>query len=177
MVNAKLISTLTLSPLSNNTKRLLSAYLKGRTASCRYNFTFSPFHARIEVPQDACITPTLFNFFASKFSQSDNLLINSSADSFTVSCSNSNVAVRGTAFPSRQVVCWEKPFSSYDLRRIFSFDVEFFLFVFQVLLMLCGVARGLQWLRSNGVAHGSLCARNIVLQVSTFCMMHFFFSV
>ena len=44
----KLICALTLSSLSNNTKRWLSAYLKGRTASCRYNFTLSPsFHARV----------------------------------------------------------------------------------------------------------------------------------
>ena len=93
MVNrTKLIRALTLSSLSNNTKCRLSAFLKGRTASCRYNFTLSPsFHARVGVPQDACIYPTLFNFFASTFSQSDNLLTNSYVDDFTVSCSNSNV--------------------------------------------------------------------------------------
>ena len=43
MVNhTKLISALTLSPLTDNTKRWLSVYLKGRTASDRYYFTVSP---------------------------------------------------------------------------------------------------------------------------------------
>ena len=72
--------------------RWLSAYLKGRTASCRYNFTLSPSsHATEGVLHDTCISPTLFNSFASKFPQSDNLLTNSYADDFTVSCSDSNV--------------------------------------------------------------------------------------
>ena len=38
------------------------------------------------------IYPALFNFFTSTFPQSDNLLANSYAEDFTVSCSNSNVA-------------------------------------------------------------------------------------
>ncbi|KAF2346292.1 Serine-threonine/tyrosine-protein kinase catalytic domain, partial [Trinorchestia longiramus] len=33
----------------------------------------------------------------------------------------------------------------------------------QVLGLLCGVARGLQYLHSCGVAHGTLCARNVVV--------------
>ena len=42
MVNhTKLIRALTPSSLSNNTKPLLSGYLKGRTASCRCSFTLS----------------------------------------------------------------------------------------------------------------------------------------
>ena len=92
MVNhTKLIHALTLSSLCNHTKRWLSIYLKGRTASCRYNFTLSPFfHARVWVPQGSCISPTLFNLFISTFPQSDNLVINSYADDFTASCSNSN---------------------------------------------------------------------------------------
>ena len=67
MVNhTKLIRTLSLSSLSNNTKRWLSAYLTGRTASCRYNFTVSrSFHSRAGVPQGACLSPTLFNIFVS----------------------------------------------------------------------------------------------------------------
>ena len=48
--------------------------------------------ARVWMPQGNCIYPTLFNFFASTFPQSDNPLINSYADDFTVSCSDSNVA-------------------------------------------------------------------------------------
>ena len=65
MVNhSKLVSAFTLSALSNKSKRWLSAYLKGRTTSCWYNFTISPsFHARVRVPQGTCISPTLFNFF------------------------------------------------------------------------------------------------------------------
>ena len=43
MVNhTKLISALTLSPVSSNTKRWLSADFKGRTACCHYNVTLSP---------------------------------------------------------------------------------------------------------------------------------------
>ena len=69
MVNhTKLISTLTLFPLSNNTKRWLSAYVKRRSASGQYNFTLSPsFHAKSGVLQDARIFSTLHNFVASKF--------------------------------------------------------------------------------------------------------------
>ena len=46
---------------------------------------------RIGVPQGSYISPALFNFFASEFSQSDNLLANSYADDFMDSYSNSNV--------------------------------------------------------------------------------------
>ena len=76
MVNhTKLIFAFTLSSLSNNIRRWLSAYLKGRRSSCRYNFTLSPFfHSRVGVPQGACISPTLFNLFAPPILQSDNLL-------------------------------------------------------------------------------------------------------
>ena len=90
--HTKLISALTLSSPSNYTKRWLAACTKGRTVSSRYNFTLSSsFHSRVGVSQGACISPTLFNFFASIFSQSDNLFTNSYADDFIVSCSNSNV--------------------------------------------------------------------------------------
>ena len=51
----------------------------------------SPFHARVGVPHGTCVSPTLFNFFASTFPQSEKLLTNSYADDLTVSCSNSNV--------------------------------------------------------------------------------------
>ena len=94
MVNhIKLISALTLSSLSNNTKCWLSTYLKESTYSCRYNLTLYPsFQARVGVPQGACMSLTLFNFFASTFHQFHNLLADSYADDFNVSCSNSNVA-------------------------------------------------------------------------------------
>ena len=59
MVNhTKLIRVLTLSSLSNNTKCWLSACLKGRSASYRYNFILSP---------SSCISPTLFNSFVFTF--------------------------------------------------------------------------------------------------------------
>ena len=94
MVNhTKLMSALTFSHLSTNTQRWLSPYLKECTASCRYNFTHFPsIHDRVGVPQGACISPILINFFTSKLPQSDNLLTNFYADDFTVSCPNSNVA-------------------------------------------------------------------------------------
>ena len=87
MVNhTKLIRALALSSLSYNTKRWLSACLKAWTASCRYNITLSPsFHARVGVPQDTYISPTLFNFFVFTFPQADNFLTSSYTDDFTVS--------------------------------------------------------------------------------------------
>ena len=57
-----------LSHLSINTKRQLSTYLKGRTASCRYNFTLSLpafCYARVRVTQVYCISPALYKFFVS----------------------------------------------------------------------------------------------------------------
>ena len=88
MVNhTKLISTVILSPLSNNTKRWVSPYLKEHAASCLYNFTLSPsFHVRVGVPQSACKSHTLFNISASTFRQSGNLLTNSYENIFTFSC-------------------------------------------------------------------------------------------
>ena len=60
--HTKLIHALTLSYLSNNTKHWLFAYLKGRIASCLYNFTLSSFyHVRVGVPQGTCVSPTLYN--------------------------------------------------------------------------------------------------------------------
>ena len=80
---------LSLSSLSNNAKHWLSAYLKRQTASCCYNFILSPsFHARVGVPEGACISPTLFYFFVFTCPQSENLITISYADDFTVSCSN-----------------------------------------------------------------------------------------
>ena len=70
----------------------VGAYLKGRTACCRYNFTLSPsFHTRVGVPQDAYISPTLFNFFVSTFPQYDDFFTKFYADDFIVSCSKFNV--------------------------------------------------------------------------------------
>ena len=61
---------------------ITSAYLKRRIASCRYNFTLSlSFSYQGRGPSGH---RTLFNFFASTFPQSDNLLTNSYADDFTV---------------------------------------------------------------------------------------------
>ena len=41
--------------------------------------------------QGTCKSPTLFNFFTSKFPRSDNIFTNSYAGDFSVSCFNSNV--------------------------------------------------------------------------------------
>ena len=105
MVNhTKLIRTL--SSRSINTERCLSAYLKGRTASCRYNSIFSPsFHSRVGVPQGACLSPVLFNIFVSTFLQSDDFITSSYADGFTISCSNSNVDQMTVSFCSLTNYC------------------------------------------------------------------------
>ena len=92
MVNhTKLISSLINTPLRPNTVRWLSAYLYGRTASCRYNNTTSPSrHSRTGVPQGSVISPALFNHFVSSYPQSD-LLSSSYADDFTDSISGPTI--------------------------------------------------------------------------------------
>ena len=84
-------------PLSNNTTRWLSAYLRGRMASCRYNNTNSPFrHARTGVPQGSCISPALFNIFVSTYPQSD-VLTTSYADDFTDSSTSSDFSAAASS--------------------------------------------------------------------------------
>ena len=84
MVNhTKLLAALNSSDLRHNTLRWLSAYLKGRVASCRYNSATSRKRfTRTGVPQGSCISPVLFNFFVSSYPQ-DNHLTLSYADDFT----------------------------------------------------------------------------------------------
>ena len=56
-----LLASLSQTTLRHNTVRWLSAYLRGRIASCRYHHTTSPHrHARTGVPQGFCISPVLF---------------------------------------------------------------------------------------------------------------------
>ena len=94
MVNhTKLISALILSPLSNNTNRWISAYLTGRTASFRYNFTLSFFFdASVGVPHDFCVSPTQFNFFVSTYRQFANLFAKSYADTSRILVPTPNIA-------------------------------------------------------------------------------------
>ena len=88
--HTKLISLLIDTPLADNTVRWLSAYLKGRMASCRYNYTTSPQrHTRAGVPQGSCISPVLFNFFVSTYPHSTHLTT-SYADDFTDSASSTD---------------------------------------------------------------------------------------
>ena len=91
MVNhTKLISALNNTNLRHNTLRWLSAYLKGRVASCRYNDNTSPKRfTRTGVPQGSCISPALFNFFVSTYPQDDHLTL-SYADDFTDSITSRN---------------------------------------------------------------------------------------
>ena len=91
MVNhTKLLSALNSSNLPHNTLRWLSAYLKGRVASCRYNSTTSnKNYTRTGVPQGSCISPVLFNFFVSSYPQDDHLTL-SYADDFTDSITSRN---------------------------------------------------------------------------------------
>ena len=106
--HTKLITSLTNTTLRNNTKRWLSAYLRGRMASCRYNNTTSPCrHARTGVPQGSCISPVLFNFFVSTYPQSD-LLTTSYADDFTDSSFNPDVTTAASALSDHagRVVAW-----------------------------------------------------------------------
>ena len=66
--HTKLISSISHSSLPHNTIRWLSAYLRGRLASCRYNGATSVCRAvRAGVPQGSVISPHLFNFFISSY--------------------------------------------------------------------------------------------------------------
>ena len=91
MINhTKLISALINTNLRHNTLRWLSAYLKGRIASCRYNDNTSPkLSTRTGVPQGSCISPALFNFYVSTYPQDDHLTL-SYADDFTDSITSRN---------------------------------------------------------------------------------------
>ena len=90
--HTKLIAALIDSNLRANTIRWLSAYLRGRKISCRYNHAISPHRSMwAGVPQGSCLSPTLFNFFVSTYPQSCNVLSNSYADDFTDSCARPSV--------------------------------------------------------------------------------------
>ena len=92
-----LISILTDSPLRNNTVRWLSAYLRGRLVSCRYNNISSPHrHMHAGVPQGSCISPTLFNHFVSSYPHSSHLTT-SYADDFTDASSHTDFTQAASA--------------------------------------------------------------------------------
>ena len=90
--HTKLISALIDSPLRPNTVRWLSAYLRGRRSTCRYNHASSPHRrTRAGVPQGSCLSPILFNFFVSRYPQSSGVSSTSYADDFSDSCSSPDV--------------------------------------------------------------------------------------
>ena len=107
--HTKLIHSLTTqTTLRHNTVRWLSAYLRGRMASCQYNNTKSPHrHARTGVPQGSCISPVLFNFFVSSYPLSPQLTT-SYADDFSDSFSSPDVSTAASALSahSSHVVEW-----------------------------------------------------------------------
>ena len=85
------------SPLHNNTVRWLSAYLRGRLVSCRYNNSSSPQrHMHAGVPQGSCISPTLFNHFVSSYPHSSHLTT-SYADDFTDAASHTDYTQAASA--------------------------------------------------------------------------------
>ena len=93
----KLITSLQHSSLHNNTVRWLAAYLRGRSASCRYNNINSPHrHVHAGVLQGSCISPTLFNFFVSTYPHSDHLTT-SYADDFTDASSSTDFELSASA--------------------------------------------------------------------------------
>ena len=62
----KMLQAVSSSTLNHNTVRWLVAYLRGRTASCRYLDVTSVCHAMpTGVPQGSVIIPVLFNLFFS----------------------------------------------------------------------------------------------------------------
>ena len=67
-----LLTKISNSPLHNNIIRWLAAYLRGRMASCSYNFSFSKsYMVHTGVPQGSVISPILFNFYLSDLPQHD----------------------------------------------------------------------------------------------------------
>ena len=66
--HSKLIEAISATGLHHNIIRWLSAYLRGKIASCRYKDAMSACHAvRAGVPQGSVLLPLLFNFFGSNY--------------------------------------------------------------------------------------------------------------
>ena len=113
MVNpTKLIGALTLSSLSNNTKRKpwLSAFLKGSQLPIQlYPLPLLSCQGRGSSWRVYNVYPhTLLYFFASIFPETENLFTNSYVDDFIVSCSNSNVdrMIEALTAHSSNIVEW-----------------------------------------------------------------------
>ena len=103
-----LLSTIANTSLDSNIVRWLAAYLRGRTATCRYHQTTSPQrNVRCGVPQGSVISPCLFNFFVSSYPNTSPLLT-SYADDFTAAASSSNpqAAADALAAHAADVVSW-----------------------------------------------------------------------
>ena len=103
-----LIRAIGQSPLDHSTVRWLTAYLRGRTAACRYFHTTSPCRSvRIGVPQGSVISPTLFNFYVSSYPNTCPLLT-SYADDFTAAASSTDPREAGDILASHasDVVSW-----------------------------------------------------------------------
>ena len=85
-----LLSALNQSALDHNTVRWLATWLRGRTASCRYNkITSSQRAVKIGIPLGSVIPPPLFNFYCSTYPETCPL-ITSYADDFTSAASDTD---------------------------------------------------------------------------------------
>ena len=61
--------------MTHNTIRWLTTYLRGRTAICKYNHTYSkPYPLHTGVPQGSVLSPLLFNLYVSSYPKQSNYL-------------------------------------------------------------------------------------------------------
>ena len=91
-----------------NTMRWICAYLRGRTASCRYNGTdSSKILIRQGVPQGSVLSPMLFNAYVASYPHTADLCT-SYADDFTASASHPDVeqATATMASHAQDVASW-----------------------------------------------------------------------
>ena len=83
--------------LELNTMRWLCTYLRGRTASCRYNRVESAGDTlHCDVPQSSILSPLLLNFYVSTYPETSPLCT-SYADDFTATASDPRVEVAANA--------------------------------------------------------------------------------
>ena len=90
--HTKLLTDIHNTNMTHNTIRWLTTYLRGRTATCKYNNrTSKPYPLHTGVPQGSVLSPILFNQYVSSYPQSVQLAT-SYADDFTAAVTAKSTA-------------------------------------------------------------------------------------